>query len=255
MKRVVFLLFSFVLLTLFSCTEKSSKKELLIYCGITMVKPMIEIGKMLEESENCVVKMIKGGSGNLLKSIKFNKAGDLYLPGSKFYIDKCIKEKLVSEIVHVGYNKAAMMVQKGNPLRLKPDLNNFLKPDIFRAIADPDSGSIGREAKKIFTRKGIYEKVISKMNQLTTDSKNLITILKDKRADIVINWYATSVWEQNRDFVDVLPIDEKYAQKKKLVIGLLKFSRSKKLARKFMSLAGSSEGQKIFRRYGFLDIK
>ncbi|MCP3672453.1 MAG: ABC transporter substrate-binding protein [Gammaproteobacteria bacterium] len=54
-----------------------ARKELLIYCGITMIQPMSEIASIIERQEGVKISIIKGGSGNLLRSIRFNAAGDL----------------------------------------------------------------------------------------------------------------------------------------------------------------------------------
>jgi molybdate transport system substrate-binding protein len=237
--------------------EAAKKPELLIYCGITMIKPMAEIAGVIEKEHNCKIHIIKDGSGNLLKSIKTNKIGDLYLPGSDSYIKTCLEEGLIleSETVHVGYNKAAMMVQKGNPKNITADLDNLAKKEYYVAIANPKSGSIGREAKKILDNKGIFDKVIANARRLTTDSKDLTMVLKDKEADLVINWFATSTWPENIPYVDVLHIDEKYASKKKLVLGLLKTSSHPDIARAFMQYASSKKGRAIFNKYGLYDVR
>ena len=236
-------------------TKLEKKKELLIYCGITMIKPMADIAGIIEKQENCKIIITKGGSGNLLKSLKINKVGDLYFPGSDSYIKTCLEENLVSDTVFVGYNKAALMVQKGNPKQITADLDNLTKKDYYVVICNPNTGSIGKETRKILERKGIFEEVQANASELKTDSKRLFAVLKGKSADIVINWYACSVWEENEPYVDVLNIDEKFAKKKKLVLGLLKTSKYPEIARKFMEYAASDKGRKLFKKYGLYDIE
>lgn len=235
--------------------EVVRKKELLIYCGITMIRPMSEIARVIEKQEDCKIIITKGGSGNLLKSIKTNNVGDLYLPGSDSYIKTCLKEGLVSETAFVGYNKAAIMVQKGNPKGISADLNNLADKNYYVVIGNPNSGSIGKETKKILVRKGIFEKVINNARHLTTDSKDLVAVLKNKEADLVINWYATATWPENEPFVDVLPIDKEYCTKKNLVIGLLNTSKYPEIARNFMKYASSEEGINLFKKYGLYKVE
>jgi molybdate transport system substrate-binding protein len=237
-------------------TEKEeNKKELLIYCGITTIKPMADIARIIEEQENCKITIIKGGSGNLLKSIKINKVGDLYLPGSDSYIKTCLQEGLVIETVHVGYNKAAMMVRKGNPKGITPNLDNLASKKYCVAICNPNSGSIGRETKRILDKRGLFSDVQNNARGMTTDSKDLVFMIKNDEADLTINWYATSTWPENEPYVDMLPIKEEYATKKKLVVGLLKTAAYPELARKFMKYAASEKGRKLFNKYGLYDMK
>lgn len=235
-------------------SKSDSPKELLIYCGITMIKPMTEIAKKIESQQNCKIVITKDGSGNLLKSIKTNQVGDLYLPGSDTYIHACLQQGLVTETVHVGYNKAALLVVKGNPKKITPDLSQLVCKNYYVVIGDPTSGSIGKETKAILEKRGIFDQVMSNARRLTTDSKHLISVLKDREADLVVNWFATATWPENKPYVDVLPIDPQYAQPKKLVLGLLKTARHPEIARKLMQLAVSREGRSIFRKYGLYDV-
>jgi len=236
-------------------TPQAENTELLIYCGITMIRPVSEIAAIVEEEENCKFIITKGGSGNLLKSIRINGVGDLYLPGSESYIQTCLDEGLVTDTALVGYNKAAIMVQKGNPKQITSDLNNLACEEYYVVIGNPNSGSIGRETQKILQNKGIYEAVQTNARELTTDSKMLFTVLKEHKADIVINWFATSTWDDNGDYVDVLSIDETYAKKKRLVLGLLKTSKYPAIARRFMEVASSNRGRALFAKYGLYDVK
>jgi len=231
------------------------KKELLIYCGITMIQPISEIASIMEQQHDIKISIIKGGSGNLLRSIKFNNIGDLYLPGSDFYIKKAKSEGFVTESVHVGFNKAAMMVQKGNPKAIAQSLDMLKQSDHYVVIGNPDSGSIGKETKKILTSVGIFSDVLKNAREMTTDSKRLIEVLKNGEADLVVNWYATSTWKGNRDYIDILAIDDKFAKKKRLVLGLLKSSKYPTIAGNFMQYAASEKGHEIFDKYGLFTIE
>lgn len=242
--------------TLYGCKQQSSdpglKQELLIYCGITMIQPMLDIAAIFEQQENVKIIITKGGSGNLMKAFLYSKTGDLYLPGSDKYFSTLAKENpgVILETVHVGHNKAAMMVQKGNPLHIRNDLKNLTKPNYAVVIGNPNSGSIGRETKAILERYGIYDEVVANAMLMTTDSKDLSKLIINKEADLVVNWYAVSTWDENSKYIDTLEIDPQYAAKKNLVIGLLSYSKHPELAKKFMALASSDQGRKIFTRYG-----
>lgn len=253
----IFSLFLLIpMITLNGCREPQKepepKQELLIYCGITMIKPMLEIAAIFEQQENVSILITKGGSGNLMKSFLYSKTGDMYLPGSDKYFATLKKENpgVILKTVHVGHNKAAMMVQKGNPLHITSDLSNMTNPDYAVVIGNPNSGSIGRETKSILEKYGNYDKVVGNAMLMTTDSKDLSKLLISKEADLVINWYAVSTWDENSKFMDTLTIDPQYAIKKNLVIGLLSYSTHRELAEKFMALASSEQGKAIFTKYG-----
>jgi len=240
---------------LMSCRGKRTaqhKPHLLIYCGVTMVRPMTEIAHMIEKRSGCVIRFSLGGSGNLKRAIVENQSGDLYLPGASSYMEDCKKEGLVKRVVWVGCNQAALIVPEGNPGELSSDPVQLVNPDLYVALADPSSGSIGREAEEILKRRECYEQVLRKVVFFTTDSRGLTRAVKSGDADVAINWMATSRWPENREFIDGIPIDQRWAPKKPLLLGLLSLSKNREIAEAFMDLAQSPEGREIFYRYGFL---
>lgn len=229
------------------------KRQLLIYCGITMARPMNEIAEIIEKQEGIEVIIIQGGSGNLLRSIEINGVGDLYLPGSKSYIDAARVKGLIANNRLVGYNRAVLMVQKGNPLGLTADLENLFNPNYYVLIGNPDSGSIGKETRRILESAGIYDAVVDNARELTTDSKDLAVALINDRADLVINWYAVSTWEENAEHMDVIPLSAEIASPKALILASLTTAREPELANIFIDYAVSEQGKAIFAKYGFAE--
>ncbi|MDX2494910.1 MAG: substrate-binding domain-containing protein [Desulfuromusa sp.] len=222
----------------------------MIYCGTTMAPAVREIADIFEKQENCIVKIIKDGSGNLYRGIQINQVGDLYLPGSESYMEKCLAEGLVVESQQVGFNRAVLVVAKGNPLNINADLNNFVNGRYRTVLGAAESGSIGRETKLILNIGGNYRKAVKQALLLATDSKDIERTIKENRADLTMNWHAAALYGDNNDVVTVLRLDESIAPPHVLFLGLLKMSHDPVLARRFMALTGSDEGRALFSRYG-----
>lgn len=234
-------------------SQTSAVRELLIYCGITMVKPMQEIARIIEKEQNVRITIAQGGSEDLYQSLKTSRKGDLYLPGSLSYRERYLSEGLLGDTVHVGYNQAALVVPKGNPKGVKPDLGELMRDDLSMVVCSPDSGSIGDETKRILDKAGLFDAVIKRSAFLTTDSRNLNNALKEGKAELTLNWRATAFFEENRDRLEAVDLPASVAVPKKLVLNLLTFSQHPDVARRFMAYAASPEGQAIFRKYGFHD--
>lgn len=230
-----------------------TKNELLFYVGITMVKPVNELAKNFEKANDCKIKILQGGSQDLYDSLKFSQVGDLYLPGSTSYRDKYLKEGFLLDGKFVGYNKVSLVVKKGNPKGVKASLNELTNDKLNVVLGNEQSGSIGEATKKILTKFELYEKAISNSLYLVPDSRNLINSIKNGEADLVLNWHATTFWDDNKEFVDAIVLDDKSSEKSKLVFNLLSTSQNKELSKKFMDYASSIEGREIFKKYGFLD--
>ncbi len=231
------------------------KKELLIYCGSSMFAPVRAIADQIEQQEHCIIKIIVNGSGRLYRSIVVNQQGDLYLPGSESYMIKSVKNKLVNETALVGFNRAAFIVAKGNPLRIPADLRSILNPEYRVVLGAPDSGSIGKETESLLNKINIYERALSKALYLTSDSKGLSEAIINNRADLVVNWRATTLWPTNKNKMESILLRDDLSPPHKLFLGLLRFSRYPEIARKYMEYAASPSGQQVFSDYGFGEKK
>ena len=240
--------------TISSSLLAKEKPTLIFYCGITMVKPMQEISKIIEKKYNCKINIMQGGSQDLYASLKHSKKGDIYLPGSDTFRKKNLKDGFLLDAEYVGFNKAAIFVQKGNPKNIK-DLNSLLDENVATVLCDPKSGSIGKNSKKVVTKfkdKNFWDDAFDAAVEIGTDSRNLNKAIIDKRADMTVNWRATGFWPENAPHIDVIEIDDKVAPKKKLVLNLLSFSKHPTIAKALMKFAASKEGQAIMKKYGFL---
>lgn len=227
--------------------------ELLIYCGITMVKPIKELATLFEARNAIKVTISQGGSEDLYEALKMARTGDIYFPGSDSYRRQYLPEGLLGEVVPVGHNVAALMVSRGNPKKVRPDLRELLRKDLTMVVCNPETGSIGAETKRILDRAGLTEAVLARSAVLATDSRNLTQAIKAGQADVTLNWRATAFFPENREAVQVVDLDPTISQPARLELSLLTFSRQPDTARRFMALAASDEGQAVFRKHGFLD--
>jgi molybdate transport system substrate-binding protein len=232
---------------------QATKAEMLIYCGITMVRPMTEIALAFEKMEGVKIKLAQGGSEDLYQSAKKSGIGDLYLPGEPSYRDQYVHEGLLGEFQIVGYNQMAIMVAKGNPKKVKNDPHELLRKDLVVSIGNATSGSVGKETKDVLDTLKIYQKVVAAAVVLAPDSRGLNNALKKGEVDVVINWRATGFFPDNIGALEVIDLDPKLAKPQALLLNLLTFSKNKELARRFIAFAAGDEGQAIFRKYGFLD--
>ncbi|MBK7540273.1 MAG: substrate-binding domain-containing protein [Candidatus Competibacteraceae bacterium] len=235
--------------------QAQTQPELLVYCGITLVRPMTEIAHSFEQKENIKITIAQGGSEDLYQSAKKSGLGDLYLAGEPTYRAKHLSEGLLGEVVTVGYNQMAIMVRKGNPKKVKGDPKELLREDVTMMIGNAESGSVGQETKRILDSIGIYQQVIDKAVLVASDSRSLNNAMKKGEADLVMNWRATGFFPDNAEVVDVIDMDPAMAKPQALLLNLLTFSKSKELTQRFMAYAASEQGQAIFRKHGFLDNK
>jgi molybdate transport system substrate-binding protein len=226
--------------------------NLLIYCGITMVRPMTDVARLFEKQEKISVAIAQGGSEDLYQSAKKSRQGDLYLPGEPIFRIKHQPEGLLGEFRSLGFNQMALMVKKGNPKKVKPDLKELLRKDLAVVLGSSESGSVGVEAHRILTQAGLYNKVAAKVVQMLPDSRSIMAAMRRGEADVTMSWRATGYFPDNAPHLDVLDLPASVAPLQELQLTLLTFSKNQALARKFIEFATGPQGQKIFRQYGFI---
>jgi molybdate transport system substrate-binding protein len=248
--------FYLILIGLFLASCKSDevekKQEILIYCGITMVKPISQIAQIIEKQENCKVTIVQGGSEDLYESIVKSQTGDLYLPGSKLFYDNHLNEGILLKYQIVGFNQLALMVQKGNPKNIKADAMELLNPKLKTIIGNYETGSVGKETEKQLKKIGIYEKAFQNAVTIAADSRDMNKYLIKKEVDLILNWKATGFFEDTRNTIDVITLSDSLFPKKPILIAKIKYSKNPKLTQKFVDFTVSEKGKAIFKYYGFL---
>lgn len=229
-----------------------ASENLLLYCGITMVRPMTDIARLFEKKEKVTIAIAQGGSEDLYQSAKKSSQGDLYLPGEPIFRIKHQPEGLLGPYRVLGFNQMALMVRKGNPKKVKPDLKELLRKDLAVVLGSSESGSVGVEARRILTEAKLYNKVASRAVQMLPDSRSIMIAMKRGEADVTMSWRASGYFPDAIPVVDVLDLPPVVAPPQELQLTLLKFSKNSDMARKFMDFAASPEGQSVFRKYGFI---
>jgi molybdate transport system substrate-binding protein len=234
----------------------NGKESVLIYCGITMVNPIKEMANILEKELDVKIYITQGGSNDLFNAIKTSNKGDIFIPGDSEYIKEYEKFGFYDNYIeYIGYNQAAIFVQKGNPMNVK-GLDDFLRDDLYTMLCDYSTGSIGKMTKDIlesYKGKVFFEDVYLNSVEVGTDSRNINSALRHKRVDLSINWKSTIIFENNKEFIDMVTIDEQYAPKMKIPAVLLKTSQNKIIAKQIIDFMAGIRGQSIMKKYGFID--
>lgn len=242
-----------IVLLLATAPAQAQEKELLIYCGITMVRPITELARHFEQTEKIRVTISQGGSEDLYQSARRSRLGDIYFPGEPSYRARHQAEGLLGYYKVVGYNQVSIVVPKGNPKQVKPDLKELLRKDLALILGNVESGSIGQESKRVLDGARLYPKAVAKAALMMPDSRAINLSLRRGEGDIALNWRATAFFPDNAPHLDVVDLDTRVAEPQALLLIQLNFSKQPALAQKFIDFAASPEGQAVFRKYGFLD--
>jgi len=129
-------------------------------------------------------------------------------------------------------------------------LEDLLKPGIKLGLGDPDACAIGGTSEQILAKNNITWKDIEKnlvFQSLTVNELGMQ--IQAKSLDAVIVWDAMARYYN--DYGEKAPI----AREKNLIsiidVGVLKFTKHRKLAEKFVDFLVSEQGQGIFEKHNY----
>ncbi len=240
-----------VLVVLLMTQILTAKPALLFYCGITMVPVMQDLINAFQKEHDCTINIRQGGSGELLRTLKLYKKGDLFLPGSESYYRKAEKNLFVYRRA-IGFNRLALFVRSKDVRRIH-SLEDFHKAGVYFAIGDAQIGSVGRVTRALIRseqgEKG-WQLYQDEAVYFGSDSRDLLRLMEEEGVEATINWKAAVARVGDPDFLQILPIPAATRHVKKLILSTLVFSRYPELSRAFVDFSASPQGQKIMKHYG-----
>ena len=252
-KLATFGLFVIALILLSGCMEKTETKEEVIhaYVGAGMQKPMDEIGKLFEEKYGIKVEYDYAGSGYLYSKILASNEGDIFMPGAYFYVGELEKRGYILKYTNFTKHIPVIVVKKGNPKHITC-LEDLGKPGVKVALGD-ENIAIGRTFKKILQKAEkndpkISEKINKNVVVRGATVKQVLLYVIEGQADAAVVWKADAI--ENKDKVDIIPIDSKYNVIKTVPIAILKTTKNKETAEKFYNFV-LTDGKEVFKKYGF----
>lgn len=218
-----------------------------LYCGGGIRPPVSEIIKLFERETKIEIKPTYAGSGVLLTQIQLTQEGDLYMPGDELFISRAEEKGLIVEKRNVAYFVPVILVQKGNPKGIK-SLNDLSRDGIRIGVGDPDACAVGVITNAILKKSKLEERV--KKNIVYTGSTvvELANAVKLKTVDAAIVWDATAALY---DDVKVIRIPRNQNVIARISIAILKFSKRKMEAKKFLEFITSDKAKEVFKKHGY----
>ena len=246
------LLFS-VLALLSGCGEKSSSANkpssstLRLYAGAGLRRGIDAVVAAFEKKSGIEVDVDYGGSGMIISRAREDSDADLFMPGDVWYVNRLNDiSGLIESQTEVAFFVPVIIVAKGNPLKIM-SLKDFFRKDIKVALGNPRACQIGRLTEKIFTKNNMDYSKLSPKESLTVNELGVWVKMHD--ADAAIVWDAIAA--NTAKYVDSVPIPKEQNIISKVVVGLMKTSKDKKSAQKFIDFITSPEGQSILKNKGY----
>jgi molybdate transport system substrate-binding protein len=252
----VSLMLSTCVLALTGCrpSARSSANELTISAAVSLKDAFKEIADLNEQRTGTKTHFNYGASGALQKQIESGAPVDIFASAGARQMDELAAKGLIISDTRKDFalNALVLIVPAENPgVSSLSDLANAAVKKV--AVGNPKTVPAGQYTEQALTRQGLLPKIQSKLILAEDVRQVLDYVVRDEvDAGIVYLSDASSAGDKVKVVAHV-PDDAHYPIL--YPIAAIKDSKQQEVARKFIELVLSAEGQAILIKHGFLAVK
>ena len=262
MKRFFGLILGVVISTLLLCgctSDQSTEAQkeiptLVVYSCGGPTEALQELNAVFEKKYNCKVDFTGASAGTLRKALEHGAYADVFLPRSITHSEILTKEGLMEPDYKIyQFTEWVIITPKGNPKNITK-LEDLLRDDV---IVYTNSKSTIPEIKALSPKKDLIEKIYKKSRKDFDCYRKMLGAVVNGECDAAIVERRCTTLEGVKGKVEIIEIPREYLDKQVGVftVGVMKNSKNKDLAYKYMEFVLSDEGQSILAKHGFYPIK
>jgi molybdate transport system substrate-binding protein len=234
---------------LLSGCNRPDPGTLTLHCGAGIKPPVAECIEVFQKESGIRVEADYAGSEVLLSKVKLARAGDVYMPGDREYLEMAAKEGFILEQKPVCFFVPTILVRKGNPRGIQ-GLRDLLRPGTRLGLGESRACAVGRQTRKIMEKNGIEWSAVEKNLVFQSMTVNELGLqIQAGSVDAVIVWDAVAV--QYEKYGDAVPLPADQNVISSVEAGVLSFTRDRARSRRFVEFLASERGRDLFRRHRF----
>jgi molybdate transport system substrate-binding protein len=235
---------------------KEKGGTLTILAASSLTDAFGQLGNTFEkQNPGTMVRASFGASSDLLAQIQQGAPADVFASAAEEEMNTAVKDGRVSGKPEVFVkNREVIMVPKDNPANIK-SLEDMSKPDIKLVLAAKDVPAadyaveiLGKADKKYGS--GFKKKVLSNVVSREADVRASVNRVVVGDADVTFG-SASDYTPDIRDKVTVIPIPPNLNIIATDPIAALKDAKEPALAKKWVDLVTSAQGQKVLKKWNF----
>ncbi|MBA4372346.1 MAG: molybdate ABC transporter substrate-binding protein [Thermodesulfovibrio sp.] len=238
-----------------SAVSAGQEKAVTVSAAISLKNAFEEIGKLYEAKQGAKVTFNFGASGDLMKQIVAGAPVDVFAAAAQKDMDEANKQSFIVSSTHTAFtaNSVVLIVPAGS----KTSLNSFeglSTANIKRiAIVNPKTSPAGRYAEEVFHYYKVSQAIKDKL-VFTENVRQALDYVARGEVDAGIV-YVTDAAARTREAKIVATAPEASHKPVIYPVAVVKGTKNETLAKAFISLVLSPEGQKILQKYGFKPVK
>jgi molybdate transport system substrate-binding protein len=234
-------------------SQVCAAQEVTVAAAADLQAAMQEVAVRFQRDSGKPVKVIYGSSGNFFQQIQNGAPFDMFFSANLDYPKKLEDAGLVEPASYYRYarGRIVLWVPKESQIDLNLGLKALLEPAVQKiAIANPQHAPYGQAAVSAMQKAGVYDKVKDKLvfgENISQTASFVVSGTAD--VGIVALSLALSPNMKEKGRYLEIPADEYPVIEQACVI--LKSSRNKESAQKFLSYIKSAAVADLLARYGF----
>lgn len=214
-------------------------------------------GTFEEQNPGTDVQTSFAGSSELLAQIRQGAPADVFASADEANMDTAVEEGLVNEPETFARNRPVVIVPADNPAGIE-DLQDLAQPDVQLVLAQ-DGVPIAEYAEDVLANanteygEGFEQSVLDNIVSREANVRAAANRVALGEADATFV-YQSDVTDDIRDRVQVIEIPENLNVLAAYPIAILEGSQNPELARQWVDLVLSDEGQGVLEEYGFIAV-
>ena len=235
---------------------KKQEGTLTILAASSLIDAFGELGKTFEkQNEGVSVKQSFESSSTLLTQIQQGAPADVFASAAKEEMSTAVKDGLVADDPKVFVkNREIIMVPEDNPAGIK-EFRDVAKPDVKLVLAQKDVPAADYALEILDKANAEYgasfeKDVLSNVVSRESDVRASVNRVVVGDADATFG-YASDYTPDIRDRVKVVPVPPELNIIATYPIAALEDAKSPELARKWVELVTSEEGQRVLEKWNF----
>jgi len=229
--------------------------ELIVSAAASLRDAFNEIGRLYESREHTKVRFNYGASGALEKQIEASAPVDVFASAGAKQMDDLIAKDLIIEGSRQDFARNALVLI--TPADAPVSINSFADLDSSQvrriAIGNPQTVPAGQYTEQTLTNLKLWQQLQPKLI-LAEDVRQVLdyVVRGEVQAGIV---YASDAYSAGFKVKAVALAPENSHDPILYPIAVIRESRQPEVARKFIALVLSAEGQRVLTKYGFISVR
>lgn len=249
------LLLVLVIVSLFGCgAGAGEEQQLTVFAAASLTDAFEELGEEFERQHSAEVRFNFGGSSTLLVQIQQEAPADVFASADELKMEEAVEEGLAREPESFVRNRLALLVPRENPAGLQ-SYRDLAEPGTSLVLAQ-DEVPVAEYAMESLQRadgeygEGFAADALSNLVSREQDVRAAANRVALGEADVTFV-YTSDITPDIEDRVEVIEVPEEVNVTATYPIAVLDGAPQPDLAREWVDLVLSGEGQEVLEEWGF----